>query len=77
VIKGKIKLQTMLTWNQKNVNFTHNNVVASNLNNFNFFNFFFVKVGLRKYNHILFFSTRYHDCPKIRIPHVVHLANQH
>jgi hypothetical protein len=67
----------MLTW-IKNADPNGDNVVVSNLTNVNFFCFEkFVKIEFKNEGHKFIFSNKYHDCPKAKILHIIHLTNQH
>jgi hypothetical protein len=61
----------------KNVNPNNDNVVPSNLNNTNFLILENCENWVQKQTLYVIFSIRCHDCPKNKIPHIVHLTNQH
>jgi hypothetical protein len=59
------------------VNPNGKNVVTSNVINIDFFFQKIVKIEFKNKDHMLFFSKRCHDCSRNKIPHIVHLTNQH
>jgi hypothetical protein len=61
----------------ENVTLNGENVVVSNLINSNLLFLKIVKIEYIIQDHMLFFLIRCHDCPKNKIPHIVHLINQH
>jgi hypothetical protein len=61
----------------KNINPNGDNIVASNLNNASFLIFENCENWVRKQTLYVIFSIRCHDCLKSKIPHIIHLANQH
>jgi hypothetical protein len=61
----------------KNINPNGDNVEISNLINVYFFFLKILKIEFKNKDHMLFFYIGCHDCPKNKIPHIVHLTNQH
>jgi hypothetical protein len=61
----------------KNVNPNGDNLVASKLINVILLIFKICENRLKKQRSYVMFSKRCHDCPKLIIPHIVHLTNQH
>jgi hypothetical protein len=61
----------------ENVNPNGGNVVASNLIKVNFFFLKNCENCFKKQRSYVIFPIRCHDCPKNKIPHIIHLTNQH
>jgi hypothetical protein len=61
----------------KNVNPNDDIIVANHLNNINLFIFENYKNQLKKKTSYVIFSKRCHDFPKNKIPHIVHVTNEH
>lgn len=60
----------------KNVNSDNDNVVARNLIKSTFV-FETLEIWIKKQRSCVSFSKKCNDCPKSKIPHIVHLRNQH
>jgi hypothetical protein len=60
----------------KNVNLNGNNVIASNLNNIDFF-LENCENWVKKQTSYVIFSTRCYDFPQNKILHIAHLTNQY
>jgi hypothetical protein len=61
----------------ENVNPNGDNIVASNQINVKKFISENCENWVQKQRSYVIFSITCHDCPKNRIPHIVHLTNQH
>jgi hypothetical protein len=61
----------------KNVNLNGDNVIASNIINFNFLIFENCENRVQEQISYVIYSKRCHDCSKNKIPHIVHFTNQH
>jgi hypothetical protein len=60
----------------ENVNPNGDNVATSNPINIKLFFLKIVKIEFKNKNYMLFsFFEKCHDCPKYKIPHIVHLIN--
>jgi hypothetical protein len=61
----------------KKINPNGDNVVVSNQINIFFYFLKNCENWVQKQRSYVIFSTRCHDCPKNKRPHIVHLTNQH
>jgi hypothetical protein len=77
VMKRKHEIPKNAKMELENVNPNGDNVVVNNLNNIKFSFWKIVKIEFKHKHHMLFISKEYHDFSKFKIPHVVHLTNQH